>query len=474
MSVLRDNVTEAADRSTVLSMPTSFVWGVATAAFQVEGSTTVDGRSASIWDTFCARPGAVVNGDTGEPAADHYRRVGEDIQLMKQLGVAAYRFSIAWPRVRPDAGAVNPAGLDFYERLVDDLLEHGIAPWPTLYHWDLPQALEDQGGWANRDTVYRFADYADAVLSRLGDRVGSWTTFNEPWCSAFLGYAGGIHAPGRTDRPAAVAAGHHLLLAHGLGVEVVRERAPDTDAGITLNLFPVQPVDPKDQVDVEAARQVDGLQNRFFLDPLLRGAYPEDVLADLAPYGLEDYIGAGDLAIIGAPIDMLGVNYYRDHHVSGHPDEHSDLPSPWVGAEHVSFPRRELPRTDSDWEVNPGGLTRLLVDVNREYPGIALYITENGAAYADVLTAGDVHDVDRDEFIRSHLHAARAAIEQGVDLKGYFYWSLVDNFEWAEGYAKRFGLVHVDFETQRRTPKLSALRYAEVIADNGLRESGDR
>ncbi|WP_216211224.1 GH1 family beta-glucosidase [Amycolatopsis aidingensis] len=468
MSVLRD---EASQRAEIVPFPNNFVWGVATAAFQVEGSTTVDGRSASIWDVFCRQPGAVVGGDTGDPAADHYRRMAEDVALMADLGIRAYRFSIAWPRVRPDGGAVNPAGLDFYQRLVDELLAHDIAPWPTLYHWDLPQALEDRGGWANRETVYRFAEYTESVLGVLGDRVANWTTFNEPWCSSFLGYAAGKHAPGRTDPHAAVAAGHHLLLAHGHGLEVIREHAPTAQAGITLNLFPVQAADPRDPVDVEAARRIDGLQNRFFLEPLLRGAYPDDLLADLAPYQLAAHLRDGDLERIAAPLDLLGVNYYRDHHVSGHRDGESGPPSPWVGAEHVSFPRRNLPRTDSDWEVNPDGLTTLLLDLHQRYPGLPFYVTENGAAYPDVLTEDGVEDLDRAEFLTAHLRAARVALDQGVDLRGYFYWSLLDNFEWAEGYAKRFGLVHVDYATQRRTPKLSAFQYAQVIADNGVRVS---
>jgi beta-glucosidase len=466
MSVLRDEANQAA----LMSFPEDFVWGVATASFQVEGSTAADGRTPSIWDVFCERPGAVAGGDTGEPARDHYRKMADDVGLMAHLGIGAYRFSIAWPRVRPDGGVLNPIGLDFYERLVDTLLEQGITPWPTLYHWDLPQALEDRGGWANRDTAYRFGDYVESVLCRLGDRVANWTTFNEPWCSAFFGYASGRHAPGRTNPHAAVAAGHHLLLAHGIGLGLIRHHAPQSQAGITLNLFPVQAANPRDDVDVEAARRVDGLQNRFFLEPLLCGAYPLDVLADLAPYGIEAHIKDNDLGRISAPLDLLGVNYYRDHHVSGHGDANSGLPSPWVGADYVSFPRRNLPRTDYGWEINPDGLTRLLLDLHRRYPGLPFYVTENGAAFADECTEHGVDDVDRVDFLTSHLRAARVALDHGVDLRAYFYWSLLDNFEWAEGYAKRFGLVHVDYATQRRTPKLSALRYAQVIAENGVRK----
>lgn len=457
-----------------MRFPAGFVWGAATAAFQIEGSTAADGRTASIWDKFSATPGKVANGDSGDPAADHYRRMADDVELMAELGVRAYRFSVAWPRVRPNGGAVNSVGLDFYQRLVDKLLAAGITPWPTLYHWDLPQALEDRGGWADRDTAYRFAEYATTVVGRLGDRVPVWTTFNEPWCSAFLGYGSGRHAPGRTDPRSAVAAAHHLLLAHGLGLRAIREAAPDAGAGLALNLFPVVLADPDDPADEEIGRRVDGLQNRLFLDPLLRGRYPDDVLADLAPYGLPEVIRDGDLERVGAPLDLLGVNFYRDIHVSAVPDESSGLPSEWVGAEKVSFPRRGLPQTDSGWDVTPDALTTLLLRLHDEYPQVPLYITENGAAYPDRMSEpGVVSDEDRVAFIDAHLRAAHAALEHGVDLRGYFYWSLLDNFEWAEGYAKRFGLVHVDFATQQRTPKASAAWYARVIAENGLEGQGD-
>jgi beta-glucosidase len=436
-----------------VTFPAGFVWGAATAAFQIEGSTTVDGRIESIWDAFCRTPGAVRNGDTGDPAADHYRLADQDIQLMADLGLQAYRFSIAWPRVQPG----NQAGLDFYDRLVDKLLANDITPWATLYHWDLPQQLEESGGWANRDTAYQFGEYAELVLQRLGDRVPSWTTFNEPWCSAFLGYASGDHAPGRTEPNAAVAAAHHLLLAHGIGMLAIRSYAPSALAGITLNLFPVHADNP-DAADI--ARRIDGLQNRIFLDPITRGAYPDDVLEDLAPYGLADVIKPSDLDLIHQPLDMLGVNYYRDHYVARGPAP--QLPSPWVGAEQVSFPSRGLPQTDSGWDIIPDGLTSLLLRLHEEHPGLPLYITENGAAFPAI------DDTDRVSYVDSHLRAALTAIDRGVDLRGYFYWSLLDNFEWAEGYAKRFGLVHVDYATQVRTLKSSAHWYAKVIAANGL------
>jgi beta-glucosidase len=463
MSVVPSSVSSSA-APVSLRFPTGFVWGAATASFQIEGATTVDGRTDSIWDEFCRRPGAVAGGDTGEPAADHYRRYGADVDLMSSLGLGAYRFSVAWPRVRPDGGPLNTAGLDFYDRLVDRLLAAGIAPWATLYHWDLPQALEKVGGWTARDTAYRFADYAASVAGRLGDRVVGWLTLNEPWCSAFAGYASGRHAPGVTSPSAAVAAAHHLLLGHGLAMERLRDLAPGVPAGITLNLFPVSAATPADE---DAARRVDGLQNRIFLDPVLRGGYPADVLEDLAPYGLGSLVADGDLEVIGAPIDLLGVNYYRALLVSA--GSSAAGPSEWVGVEGVRFLDSGHPRTATGWEVQPAGLTDLLLRLHSEYPRLPLYITENGAAFPDEIGPdGQVHDSLRQAYVDGHLRAAHAAIQQGVDLRGYFCWSLLDNLEWAEGYAKRFGLVYVDFETQQRTVKQSARWYADVIARNGL------
>ncbi|WP_083660987.1 GH1 family beta-glucosidase [Actinophytocola xanthii] len=468
MSVLPSSV-ESSTAAPSLQFPTGFVWGAATASFQVEGSTAADGRTDSIWDEFCRRPGAVVNGDCGEPGADHYRRYAQDVELMSSLGLGAYRFSVAWPRVRPSGGSLNEAGLDFYERLVDTLLAAGIQPWATLYHWDLPQALEEQGGWTSRDTAYRFADYVTSVVERLGDRVAGWMTLNEPWCAAFLGYASGRHAPGVTSPTATVAAVHHLLLGHGLAMERLRA-GTSAPAGITLNLFPVRAQSASAE-DTEAARRVDALQNRIFLDPVLRGGYPADVLQDLAPYGLPQLIQDGDPEIIGAPVDLLGVNYYRALLVAA-PEpgtEHDGSPSEWIGAEGVRFLESGSPRTSMGWEVQPEGLTELLVHLHSAYPRVPLYVTENGAAYPDEMTPSEtVLDHDRIAFLDGHLRAAHAAIEHGVDLRGYFYWSLLDNLEWAEGYSKRFGLVHVDFETQRRIVKESGRWYADVISRNGL------
>ena len=455
--------------------PDGFIWGSATAAAQVEGAAWEDGKQDSIWDAFARTPGNTLNGDTPETAVDHYHRMPADVALMKELGLDSYRFSTSWARVRPGGGPANAKGLDFYSRLVDELLEAGILPWLTLYHWDLPQALEETGGWTNRDTAYRFAEYANDVYTALGDRVQHWTTFNEPFCSSLLGYASGVHAPGRHEPRAAVAAVHHQHLAHGLAVTQLRERGAQ-QLGITLNLSNSIPRDPSDPVDLEAARLFDSLQNRIFLDPILLGAYPQDTLQDLEQFGLRDVIQDGDLGIIGAPIDFLGVNHYHDDLISGHPDTtgadgHSGgsgrpAISPFIGAEHITFPSRGLPRTAMDWEVNPDGLRKLLVRLGEEYPMLPpLYVTENGAAYDDVVSAdGSVPDPERTQFILDHIAAVGRAIEAGADVRGYFVWSLLDNFEWSWGYSRRFGIVRVDYDTQVRTVKDSGHAYSRRIA----------
>jgi beta-glucosidase len=453
-----------------VTFPAGFSWGAATAAFQIEGATHEDGRTDSVWDTFARTPGKVLGGDTGDPACDHYHRMPQDVALLAELGLDTYRFSTSWARVRPDGGPPNRKGLDFYSRLVDELLAKGIKPWLTLYHWDLPQALEDQGGWTSRDTAYRFADYAQTVHDALGDRVPTWTTLNEPYCAALLGYAGGQHAPGRTEPRAAVAAVHHLLLAHGLGVQVLRDAGVGGDTGsvgITLNLLPVSPADHASAADVDVARRVDGLQNRIWLDPVLRGRYPDDVLEDLAPYGLSELVQDGDLDTIGAPIDVLGVNYYFTWTMRA--AEQPRLPSEWVGAETATDTPEGLPVTAMGWEVEPSGLRDMLLRLHDEYPGTPLVVTENGAAFDDeVAPDGAVHDDDRRSYLEGHLRAAHEAIEAGVDLRGYLAWSLLDNFEWAFGYSKRFGIVRVDYETQQRTVKDSARWYAEVARRNGF------
>ena len=463
-----------------VAFPPDFLFGAATAAFQIEGAADVDGRTESIWDTFCRVPGAIVGGDDGTVAADHYHRYREDVALMRRLNLDSYRFSVAWPRVRPDGGAVNQRGLDFYSRLVDELLEAGVKPWLTLYHWDLPQALEDAGGWTARDTAFRFVDYALSVHDALGDRVPVWTTLNEPWCSAFLGYAGGQHAPGRREPGAAMRAAHHLLLAHGLAVSELRRRDPALSLGISLNLTHAEPADPADEGDRDAARRIDGMHNRIFLDPLLEGHYPADVLADTESLGwYDDVVHDGDLEAISAPVDVLGVNYYHGSAVSAHPREdvvglgqvYPDRPtgSPFVSAEHVSFPSRHLPVTDMGWEVQPWGLRDLLLRLHKDYRLPPVAITENGAAYRDQVTAeGTVEDQDRIGYIDSHLRAVSEAMDGGVDVRGYFVWSLLDNFEWAFGYGKRFGLVYVDYATQTRIPKASAAWYAAVAATRRL------
>ncbi len=461
--------------SNELAFPPGFLWGAATAAYQIEGAASEDGRTPSIWDTFSHTPGKTVDGDTGDVACDHVHRYRDDVALMTELGLAAYRFSIGWPRVQPGGrGPANPKGLDFYQRLVDELLGAGITPWITLYHWDLPQELEDAGGWPARDTAARFADYATLVHGALGDRVPYWTTLNEPWCSAFLGYASGAHAPGRQDAGDALRAVHHLLLGHGLAVEAIRAADPRAQVGITLNVHAVSPATPD---DVDAARRIDGLGNRLFLDPLLRGEYPADVLADLADVCDFAHVQDGDLATISAPLSLLGINYYSRHVVAG-PDPavpaepYWRAETNWPGSESVRFVRRpDVPVTAMNWEVDAPGLTETLLRLSRDYPGVPLYVTENGAAYADTVGAGDtVDDPERVAYFDAHLRACHDAIAAGAPLAGYFAWSLLDNFEWTWGYTRRFGLIYVDYPTQRRIVKRSGRRYFEVIKRNGLAE----
>jgi beta-glucosidase len=454
-----------------LVFPSGFWWGASTASYQIEGATKEDGRTASIWDTFSAIPGKVAGGDTGEHAADHYHRYAEDVALMAQLGLHAYRFSVSWSRIQPTGrGPVNPAGVGFYERLVDELLTAGIRPVLTLYHWDLPQELEDAGGWTNRDTAYRFAEYAELLASRLGDRVAVWTTLNEPWCSAFLGYASGEHAPGRTDQAAALAAAHHLMLAHGLGTQALRGTLDrESQVSLVLNLSTVRGAGstPADQ---DAVRRVDGLLNRLFLDPVFRGRYPEDVIADTAAFSDWGFVRDGDLATIAAPIDSLGLNYYQPVLVGAGEPTGDQRSTAWPACDTVRFHQAPGPVTDMGWPVDATGLRDLLLRLRRDYGEVPLLITENGAAYADEPTTdGAVHDPERVAYLRSHLAATHEALRDGVDVRGYFVWSLLDNFEWAWGYAKRFGIVHVDYRTQRRTWKDSAHWYREVISTGGIR-----
>jgi beta-glucosidase len=450
------------------AFPADFWWGAATAAYQIEGSVSEDGRSASIWDTFCATPGRIAGAHTGEPAADHYRRSGDDVAMMAGLGLDAYRFSVSWPRIQPGGrGPENRSGSAFYDRLVDDLLAAGIKPAVTLYHWDLPQELEDAGGWTNRDTAYRFAEYSALVAERLGDRVQLWCTLNEPWCSAFLGYGSGAHAPGRIDDADALVAAHHLLLAHGLGARAVRSVLPSAPISISLNRGAVRAVSA-DQADVDAARRVDGLLNRLFLDPILTGSYPADVIADTAAVTDWSFVQDGDLATIGVGVDALGVNYYQPDLV-GAADEPVSGPWCFPGSRNLAFHHGPGPVTEMGWTVDPTGLLEVLLRLERDHPGLPVMVTENGAAYPDQVGAdGQVADPHRISYLHSHLLAAHEALSAGVDLRGYFVWSLLDNFEWALGYAKRFGLIHVDYDTQTRTAKDSAHWYRQVIAAGGV------
>ncbi|MDP9394238.1 MAG: GH1 family beta-glucosidase [Actinomycetota bacterium] len=467
--------------TTARTFPQDFLWGSATASYQIEGAATEDGRAPSIWDTYSHTPGRVLNGDTGDVAADHYHRWREDVDAMGALGLKAYRFSIAWPRIVPTgAGAVNSAGVDFYSRLVDALLERDIEPVATLYHWDLPQTLEDAGGWPARDTALRFAEYAEKIGSALGDRVGTWTTLNEPWCSAFLGYSSGVHAPGRTDPAASLAAAHHLNLGHGLAVQALRSVvAPTAKMSVTLNLHHVRGVSP---TDADAVRRVDAVANRVFLGPMLQGAYPQDLLDDTSTLTDWSFVRPEDLRDINQPLDLLGVNYYNPTLVQAwdgsSPRETADghgqaAASPWPGCDDVEFVRQPGPYTEMGWPIDATGLTDLLARVHRDHPGLPLMITENGAAFADeVEPDGRVHDERRIAYLDDHIDAVGQAMDSGVDVRGYFVWSLMDNFEWAYGYSKRFGIIHIDYDTQKRTWKDSAYWYRDVITRNGLSGQG--
>jgi beta-glucosidase len=447
--------------STFLRFPDQFVWGAAASAYQIEGAWNEDGRGVSIWDTFSHMPGKTHAGETGDVAADHYHRWAEDVRLMADLGLKAYRFSTAWPRILPNGtGEVNPAGLDFYDRLVDALLASGITPYVALYHYDLPQALQDQGGWPNRDIVNHFAEYAHVVAGRLGDRVTHWMTHNEPGVVALAGYYTGEHAPGVQDPFAALRAEHHLLLSHGLAVEAIRAAARrPPHIGLALNLAPVHPASDSDEDRLVAARY-DGLLNRMVLDALLRGRYPDDMLALLGP--LLPQISAGDLAQIAAPLDFLGVNYYSRIVVRHDPNV------PILQATQVYPTGNEY---SAMWEIYPPGIYELLTHIWNEYrPSLDLFVAENGICVPDGLDFdGRVRDERRIRYLRSHLAQVHRAMADGVPVSGYFVWSLTDNFEWAYGYSKRFGLVYVDFNTLTRTLKDSARWYAQVIQENGIK-----
>ena len=452
-------VREASPREDRPDEGTGFLWGAATSAYQVEGAVREDGRGESIWDTFCRRPGAIRGGDTGDIACDQYHRFEDDIALMARLGIGAYRFSIAWPRILPEGdGAVNQSGLDHYRRVVDALNRHGIAPVVTLYHWDLPQALEDLGGWTNRDTASRFADYATIVHGALAGEVPTWITINEPWVAAWLGHGTGVHAPGKADRALALAASHHLLLAHGLAVEAMGGVGA---VGITLNLQPTTPASD-DAADVLAARRADLQMNAYYLDPIFGRGYPGELVEFYRSVTDMAFVRDGDLDVIARPCDLLGVNYYRRFTVTADPGsrEAEELPGS-LGA--WSIVPDGVAVTEMGWPVEPDVLTDLLLRVQREYTPARIVITENGAAFQDVLgDDGEIQDTARIAYLSEHVAAALRARRAGVPLEGFFVWSLLDNFEWAQGYSGRFGLVYVDFATQARIPKRSAHWYQQV------------
>lgn len=445
-----------------LSFPDGFIWGAATAAYQIEGAWKEDGKGESIWDRFSHTPGKIENGDTGDVACDHYHRYHDDVKLMKELGLKAYRFSVSWPRIFPSGkGQVNQAGVDFYKRLVDALLKEDIIPAATLYHWDLPQALEDEGGWPNRDTAKYYSDYAAYMFEEFGDSIPLWITHNEPFVAAFLGYGMGIHAPGHKDLKAALMASHNLLYSHGLAVQAFGEIGMGSaQIGITLNLSRVEPASDS-EADRDAARRMDAATNRLFLDPVFLGRYPEEVLEIAAQLDLGQFLNReDDLKLINQPIDFLGVNYYTRTLVE------SDPKGQFMAANTVEGP---LEKTDMGWEIYPEGLFTLLKRLKEEYNDPNLYITENGAAFPDQVDEdGLVHDPKRVKYLEEHFAQAHRAIEEGVKLKGYFVWSLMDNFEWAFGYTKRFGLFYVDYPTQKRIWKDSARFYQKVIDENGF------
>ena len=452
-----------------VSFPEGFTWGAATAAYQIEGAWNEDGKGESIWDRFSHTPGKVQNGDTGDVACDHYHRWQTDLGLMQAMGLQAYRFSVSWPRILPAGrGAVNPAGLDFYSRLVDGLLEAGITPFITLYHWDLPQALEDEGGWTNRATAEAFGQYADVLSRRLGDRVKHWITHNEPSVAALLGYWIGAHAPGRQDLGAAIRASHHLLLSHGWAVPALRQNSPGAEVGIVININASGPASPS-AADHTAFRQGDGQWVRWFMDPLFGRHYPADLIADAQQQGalpdVAELIRPGDLDAIAAPLDFVGINYYTRNLSRSWTMDEVDNDPPTV----IQTPVTPYTWTEMPWEIYPQGLYEVLMRVNLHYRPRKLYITENGASFSDGPDyAGRVRDTRRLNYLRDHFAAARRAMDHGVPLAGYFIWSLMDNFEWGFGYAQRFGSIWVDFATQERILKDSALWYREVIANNGF------
>jgi beta-glucosidase len=460
------------DRPDLTGLPPGFVWGAATASFQIEGDA--ENRGPSIWDRMCDEPGRIADGSNGTVACDHVHRYEQDVALMRELGVDAYRFSISWPRVQPGGrGPISAQGLGFYDRLVDTLLAAGIEPWITQYHWDLPAELQDAGGWAQRDVVDRFTDYAVTVHAAFGDRVRHWATLNEPWCSAWLGYGNGVHAPGITDHAQAARAAHHLLLAHGRAITAMRAQAPsDHQLGIVLNVFPIRPDDAVEGQHrgplEEIAWRMDGIQNRWWLDALFTGGYPPDTLDLLAPY-LDGVIGGDDLLEISQPLDFLGINYYHDALIVPADPPTSDAAGAYPGAG-AARPADAAPdATSMGWPITPDGLRRMLLRIGAQYPSAPpLVITENGSAWHDdpeaLTVEGPVPDPRRVDYLLRHLDSMVQAVREGADVRGYFAWSLLDNFEWAEGYAQRFGIIRVDYETLQRRPRTSYTTYRDVIA----------
>ena len=453
-------------------MKKDFLWGAATSSYQIEGAIDQGNRGVSIWDTFANTPGKVKNGDTGAVAIDHFNRLEEDVKIMSDLGINSYRFSIAWPRLFPDSSDVlEPAGVDFYNTLIDLLIAHNIEPVATLYHWDLPQYLEDEGGWAVRSTALAFESYAQVCAEKFGDRVKQWVTLNEPWCTAFLGYYLGIHAPGKSSADLALAAAHHTALAHGYGTRAIKKVCPDARVGITVNMNTMH-TDSDDQETKEIFDLVDAQQNRWWIDALMTGRYPENLVAEYSSYGsaLSEVILPGDESILKTEPDFLGVNYYCDGFVGQaratdvSMDKHS--PYPIRRTANMDLPSSFFTeRTDFDWPITPHGLGLLLERIHRDWPQIpCIYITENGAAFNEEPDElGVVTDQRRVDYLTSHIESMKVAISHGAPVKGYFAWSLFDNFEWAEGYSKRFGLVYVDFKSQQRIPKLSFRTYQEII-----------
>ena len=452
-----------------MDFPKDFTWGAATSAYQIEGAWNEDGRGASIWDTFTRQKGRIEDSSNGDVACDHYHRFKEDVSLMKEIGVKAYRFSVSWSRILPlGRGKINPKGLDFYKRLVDELLKNGIIPFATLYHWDLPQALEDEGGWRSRETAFAFSEYADVLSRSLGDRIKHWITHNEPSVAAFSGYQYGDHAPGVKDLKAALRVSHHLLLSHGLAVPILKKNSPDSEIGITLVNIPAEPAS-KSAKDREAVRSFDGYYNRWFLDPLYGRGYPEDKLGEYIQSGdlperEKSFIKKDDLEKIASPFNFLGINYYFRLLI-----KNEILPN---GEKHFASvpPKGKAGYTEMGWEVYPAGLYNALKRVSADYNPAKIYITENGVSYSDGPGKdGKVHDAKRIEYLKNHFLEAYRAFKEGVPLKGYFVWSLLDNFEWAKGFSQRFGIIWVDYKTQKRIIKNSGLWYRKVIeGEKGL------